>query len=67
MDGWDSRCLFNYDYQIINLSEPEYQFLKACDGNQTHTVDEILQQVELDLAGVRSLQTQQLILLTPSN
>lgn len=67
MDGWDSRCLFNYDYQIINLSETEYQFLKACDGNQARTVGEILQQVEIDLAGVRSLQAQQLILLAPAN
>jgi SAM-dependent methyltransferase len=66
MDGWDSRTLFNYDYQIVNLSDMEWQFLKACDGNQTQTVTEILQQVELSLEGVRSLQQQQLILLTPA-
>jgi SAM-dependent methyltransferase len=67
MDGWDSRTLFNYDYQIVKLTEAEWQFLKACDGNQTQTVAEILQQVELSLDGVRSLQQQQLILLTPAN
>ncbi|MBF1999481.1 MAG: class I SAM-dependent methyltransferase [Synechococcales cyanobacterium M58_A2018_015] len=65
MDGWDSRTLFNYDYQIINLRESEWQFLKAADGNQTRTVAEILQEVELDLADLRALVTQQLILLTP--
>ncbi|HTL89588.1 MAG TPA: class I SAM-dependent methyltransferase, partial [Leptolyngbya sp.] len=42
MDGWESRCLFNCDYQIINLSEEEFQFIKACDGNQTKSVKDIL-------------------------
>lgn len=65
MDGWASKCLFNYDYQIINLSEPEFEFLQACDGNFSKTVGEILTNVQLDLAGVRSLLSQQLILLTP--
>ena len=64
MDGWDSRTLFNYDYQIVRLSEAEWQFLKACDGNQTRTVGEILIDTNLDLAGVRALVAQQLVLLT---
>ena len=64
MDGWDSRCLFNYDYQVVNLSEAEWQFLKACDGNETCSVEQILTDVPLSLEGVRSLQAQQLILLT---
>jgi hypothetical protein len=50
----------------VNLSEAEWQFLKAADGNQTRSVREILQTVDLDLAGVRSLQSQQLILLSPA-
>jgi len=66
MDGWASKCLFNYDYQIINLSEPEFEFLQACDGNFSKTVAEILTNLQIDLAGVRSLLSQQLILLTPS-
>jgi SAM-dependent methyltransferase len=65
MEGWESTTLFNYDYQVVRLSDGEWQFLKACDANQTQTVAELLQQVELDLAGVRALQQQQLILLTP--
>jgi SAM-dependent methyltransferase len=68
MDGWDSRCLFNYDYQIVNLSEAEWQFLKACDGNsQQQTVAELCQAADLGLEQVRSLLAQQLILLTPTD
>jgi SAM-dependent methyltransferase len=67
MDGWPSQCLFNYDYQIVHLSDTEFAFLQACDANATteETVGEILARVPLDLVGVRSLQQQQLIMLTP--
>jgi len=67
MDGWPSKCLFNYDYQIVNLSEDEFQFLQACDANsdQQRTMGEILRGVQLDLERVRSLLNQQLIVLTP--
>jgi SAM-dependent methyltransferase len=67
MDGWPSKCLFNYDYQIVNLSEEEFEFLQACDANsaQQRTVGEILVGAKLGLAGVRSLLKQQLIMLTP--
>jgi len=66
MEGWPSQCLFNYDYQIINLSDTEFAFLQACDenSNQQRTVAEILKDVELGLDGVRSLQQQQLIILS---
>jgi len=66
MEGWPSQCLFNYDYQIINLSDAEFAFLEACDKNssQQRTVAEILRDVELGLDGVRSLQQQQLIILS---
>lgn len=67
MDGWDSRCLFNYDYQIINLSEEQWRFLKACDENQVQrTVAQLLQSEGLGLEIVRSLLAQQLILLIPN-
>ena len=75
MDGWPNKCLFNYDYQIINLSEAEFEFLQACDDNSTEpaplakggarTVGEILNGVQLGMEGVRSLLKQQLIMLTP--
>ncbi len=32
MEGWPSRCLFNEDYQIINLSQEEFDFLASCDS-----------------------------------
>ncbi|MFE1745193.1 class I SAM-dependent methyltransferase [Coleofasciculus sp. H7-2] len=68
MDGWPSRCLFNYDYQIVNLSEGEFEFLQACDVNseKRRSVKEILAGVQIDLDKVRSLLKQQLIMLTPS-
>jgi SAM-dependent methyltransferase len=63
IDGFPSQCLFNYDYQIINLSTAEFEFMQKCGNNAT--VAEILAQVELDLNGVRHLLKQQLLLLTP--
>lgn len=76
MDGWPSKCLFNYDYQIVNLSELEFEFIKACDDNgrgvqpyapTQRTVREILSGTEFGLEKVRSLLSQQLIMLTPGN
>jgi SAM-dependent methyltransferase len=61
LDGWPSNCLFNHNYEIVRLTDPEFTFLQACDGNRS--VGEIL--AGFDLAGVRSLFNQQLILLTP--
>jgi len=63
IDGFPSRCLFNYDYQIVNLTESELEFLQACDRKLT--VGEILANLELGLEGVRALLSQQLIILSP--
>jgi hypothetical protein len=72
MNGWPSQSLLDYDYQLINLSEAEFEFLQACDANstppdqgETKTVGELLSGVQLGLEEVRSLLKQQLILLTP--
>jgi SAM-dependent methyltransferase len=68
MEGWPSLCLFNYDYQIVNLSADELEFLQRCDSNSfaesPKTVAEILVEMKLDLWTVRSLLKQQLILLS---
>ncbi len=64
INGFPSQSIFNYDYQIVNLSTPEFEFLQNCDGKST--VAEILAGVEFGLDGVRNLQQQQLILLTPA-
>ncbi len=67
MDGWESKCLFNYDYQIVNLSDLEFRFIQLCDqnGQNQQSLKDILSQVEIDLDTVRSLLSQQLIMLTP--
>ncbi|WP_066380676.1 class I SAM-dependent methyltransferase [Anabaena sp. CA = ATCC 33047] len=64
IDGFPSQCLFNYDYQIVNLSAAEFEFLQKCDGNST--VAEILATVQLGLDTVRTLMQQQLLILTPA-
>jgi SAM-dependent methyltransferase len=64
LEGFPSQCFFNYDYQIVNLSVAEFEFMQRCDANAT--VAEILTNVELGLDEVRSLLQQQLILLTPA-
>jgi SAM-dependent methyltransferase len=68
MDGFPSRCLFNYDYQIVNLSETEFAFLQACDANQTQqqTVQDILATAPLEMGEIRQLLDRQLIVLTPN-
>lgn len=71
MTGWPSKSLFDYDYQLVKLSEEEFTFLEACDQNgnspdnssQTQTVAEIIKHVNVDLDGVRSLLQRQLIML----
>jgi SAM-dependent methyltransferase len=66
--GYPSQNLLDCDYQPVRLSDKEFAFLEACDANSSErrTVGEILKDVELDLEAVRSLQQQQLILLSPA-
>ncbi len=64
IEGFPSQCFFNYDYQIVNLSVPEFEFMQKCDANST--VADILAGVQMGLDGVRTLLQQQLILLTPA-
>jgi SAM-dependent methyltransferase len=65
IEGFPSSCVFNYDYQLVNLSPTEIDFLQQCNG--CATVANILEQVELTLDGVRQLLKQQLLLLTPAS
>jgi len=67
IDGWPSQVLFNYDYQIVRLSDLEFRFLQACEINSAHptrTISDIFEIAPLELEQVRSLLKQQLILLT---
>ncbi|MBD2177559.1 methyltransferase domain-containing protein [Pseudanabaena sp. FACHB-1998] len=64
--GWqESPSFFDYNYQLAKISDAEWNFLRACDGNQTHqkSVAQLLQSVDATLEDVRSLQKQQIILL----
>ncbi|MFO8041055.1 MAG: class I SAM-dependent methyltransferase [Sodalinema sp.] len=65
LQGWPSQSLFNYDYQIVDLSEAEFAFMQACERQQT-TVGDLCEQLGFDLDRVRSLLRQQLLLLTPA-
>jgi len=68
IDGWPSTCLFNYDYQIVRLSDAEFAFLEACAAQteSPRSVQQILQQAGLDLPVARSLLDQRLLLLSPA-
>jgi hypothetical protein len=35
MDGWPSPTVFNFEYQVVKLSEAAVDFLTAADGEQT--------------------------------
>jgi SAM-dependent methyltransferase len=63
IEGFPSQCVFNYDYQLVNLTTAEFEFLQSC--NSQSTVAEILANSSLGLDAVRNLIQQQLILLTP--
>lgn len=65
MSGWPSQSLFDYDYQLVKLSQAEFEFLQACDSNSEGQlrVGEILANVQLELEEVRGLLKRQLIML----
>ena len=74
MEGWPSRSFFNFDYQVVSISEAEFVFLEKCHPGQLSSVAEILEGseigpekgVEEGLGMVRSLQSRQLIMLATS-
>jgi SAM-dependent methyltransferase len=65
IEGWESKNLFNYNWQLINLSDVEFAFMQACDINQADrlTVNQILQSMDFSIDNVRSLLDRQLIML----
>lgn len=65
INGWPSNCLFNADYQIVNLSAADVAFLEAVDSPETRSIGQLLNQVEFSLEQVRSLLGQQILLLSP--
>jgi hypothetical protein len=67
INGWPSNCVFNADYQVIKLSEADIAFLEAADASEPRSVAQILAEIEMPLAQVRSLLAQQLLLLAPGS
>ena len=65
MQGFPSKNFLNFEYQMEKLTDEEYEFMSACEGNEAKTVGEIIDDCKLDLAGVRSLWQRQLIILSP--
>jgi SAM-dependent methyltransferase len=62
LSGWESKSLFDPDYQLVKLSDLDFQFMQACDRNVT--VAEILaSHPDMNLDLVRSLLQGRLILL----
>jgi SAM-dependent methyltransferase len=68
MQGFPSRNCLDYEYQLVNLTEAEYEFLVACDRNINDrlTVRDLLTNTNLDLTVVRSLHQRQLLVLSPN-
>lgn len=70
MEGWPSRSFFNFDYQVVCISEAEFAFLEKCNPGQSGSLAEILEGMEIGrdegLGMVRSLQSRQLIMLATS-
>ncbi|WP_072622348.1 class I SAM-dependent methyltransferase [Spirulina major] len=61
LHGWPSLSLFNDDYELIQLSDAEFAALEACDGEQS--VGQLVASLPLDLATVRQLWRQRLLVL----
>lgn len=67
IQGFPSKNLLNFEFQMESLSDAEFEFMQACDRSKSpKTVGEILAECQLDLAGVRSLFERQLIILGKS-
>jgi len=72
IEGWPSRSFFNFEYQVVSITEEEFAFMEKCDESSGVSVAEALSQCgfgegdkqEEGLGMVRSLQQGQLIILS---
>jgi len=70
IEGWPSRSFFNYEYQVVSITEAEFTFMEKCDPQQGKSVADILAETAAEdeaegLESVRSLQRRKLIMLAP--
>jgi SAM-dependent methyltransferase len=63
LNGFPEATIFNHEYQIVRLSPEQIEFMQACNGN--NKVGEILANMSFNLAEVRQLIRENLIILTP--
>lgn len=65
MQGFPGQSFLDFEYQMVHLSDDEYQFMLACEKNteKQASVGDILSSCDLDITGVRSLFNRQLIIL----
>ncbi len=71
IEGWPSRSFFNYEYQVVSITEAEFAFMEKCGApaaaESKTTVADALGELKQESAGglemVRSLQKRQLIML----
>lgn len=67
IDGWPSPMVFNADYQVVQIGDPEMEFLKLCEantGDTLATIADLLSKAPLSLEQVRSLLQQRMLLLS---
>jgi hypothetical protein len=69
LTGWISQSFLDYEFQPVQLSNAEFEFMKICDSNPEAklTVSTILEQMDMDLELVRNLQQRQLIILSDAS
>ncbi len=65
MEGWPSPTFFNFEYELVKLTDAAMAFVQAADGNTTKTVEQLMAETNVDLATVRNLQELQVLLMTP--
>ncbi|MEO0768336.1 MAG: class I SAM-dependent methyltransferase [Cyanobacteria bacterium J06649_4] len=76
IEGWPSRSFFNFDYQVVSITDEEFAFMSLCgsaeEGDASRTVREAIDLMAEEgsmaerLEMVRSLQARQLIMLAPA-
>ena len=62
LNGWPSKSFFDFDYRLTKVTDSEYDFMSACDGQKT--IAALIENSDLTLDDVRKLQTKQLIMLS---
>lgn len=64
--GWESKSLLDYQFKPVTIDDEEFGFMQYCAKNPTAnlTVADILGQTNFTLPQVRSLLSQQLIILS---